>query len=70
MILKASNKIIDNRRTLTDGTLDVTDNVTDAVGVGGVIVELNLDLSDTSTGAGTAENLENLGVLDNGLILK
>ena len=55
--------------TLTDGSLDVTDNVADGVGVGGILLQLNLDLGDTSTGAGTAKNLGDFGVLDNGLIL-
>ena len=58
------------KRTLTDGALDVTDNVTDAAGVGGVLLQLNLDLGDTTAGAGTAKNLGDFGVLDNGLILK
>jgi hypothetical protein len=55
--------------TLTDGSLDVTDNVADGVRVGGILLQLNLDLGDTSTGAGTAKNLGDFGVLDNGLIL-
>ena len=67
---KSEAAVGQDKRTLTDGALDVTDNVADAVGVGGVVVQLDLDLGDTSAGAGTAENLENLGVLDNGLILE
>jgi hypothetical protein len=58
------------KHTLTDGSLDVTDNVADGVGVGGVLLQLNLNLGDTTAGAGTAENLGDFGVLDNGLILK
>jgi len=57
------------RHTLTDGSLDVTDNVADGVGVGGILLQLNLNLGDTTAGAGTAENLGDFGVLDNGLIL-
>jgi len=60
---------LEKKRTLTDGSLDVTDNVADRVGVGGILLQLDLDLGDTTAGAGTAENLENFGVLDNGLIL-
>jgi len=69
-VKKSEAAVGQDKRTLTDGALDVTDNVADAVGVGGVVVQLDLDLGDTSAGAGTAENLENLGVLDNGLILE
>jgi hypothetical protein len=68
-----TKSLIDPRkkeRTLTDGSLDVTDNVADGVGVGGVLLQLNLNLGDTTTGAGTAENLGDFGVLDNGLILR
>jgi hypothetical protein len=48
---------------LTDGALDVTDD-----GARSVIHEFNTDLSDTTTGASTAEDLGNLGKLDGSLL--
>jgi hypothetical protein len=47
---------------LTDGTLDVSDDRT-----GLVVNELNADLSDTTTGTGAAENLDDLGQLNRSL---
>ena len=44
---------------LLDGTLDVADN-----GTAAVIEELNLDLGDTTTRSGDAEDLGTLGELD------
>lgn len=40
---------------LSDGTLDVSDN-----GSGGVLEELNSDLGDTTSGAGSAQNFDDL----------
>lgn len=40
---------------LSDWTLDVSDN-----GSGGVLQELNSDLGDTTSRAGSAQNLDNL----------
>jgi len=48
--------------TLADGSLDVADD-----GAGGVVQELNADLSDTTTRAGAAEALGDAGKL-NGLL--
>lgn len=45
--------------SLTDGTLDVTDD-----GALAVIEELDADLSDTSARTGTAQNLGDLGLFD------
>ncbi len=47
---------------LTDGTLDVSDDRTRLV-----VNELNTDLSDTTTGTGAAENLDDLGQLNRSL---
>lgn len=47
---------------LADGALDVTDD-----GTGGVVDELNTDLSHTSSGAGSSKNLDDLSKLDGSL---
>lgn len=47
----------------TDRSLDVTDD-----GARSVVHEFNADLSNTTTGASTAENLSNLGKLDGSLL--
>lgn len=50
----------------TDGALDVADN-----GTGLVVNEFDTNLSDTTTGTGTTENLDNLGQFNGSLsILK
>ncbi|RUS25545.1 hypothetical protein BC938DRAFT_471993 [Jimgerdemannia flammicorona] len=48
---------------LADGALNVADN-----GTGGVVHELDADLSDATTGAGATEDLGDLGEF-NGLLL-
>ncbi|KAA8917770.1 hypothetical protein TRICI_000078 [Trichomonascus ciferrii] len=49
---------------LTDWALDVSDN-----GSGFVVDEFNSDLGDTTSGTGTAEDLDDLGELDRSLVI-